>query len=151
MPRLIRLPLTGLEPGRHVFFAICDHFEPEWGRSSRVTQLDRVNRWVEGYPRMVHGLTDSHGFPPQHTFFYPAEQWQSPGFCDHLAGLETICLTHGMGSVEVHLHHRDETEDRLRSMLRGFLGGLAEHRLLRNKSGGPSHGFVHGNWAFDNN
>jgi hypothetical protein len=150
VPRIFRRPVATLPPGSHVFLAICDHFEPEWGRASPQTQTERVDRWCRGLPKMVDGIADSTGRPPQHSFFYPAEELNSPWCNDHLAGLAKICNAQELGSVEVHLHHRDDTEANLRHTLTSFLSCLKDHNLLRLVEGRASYGFVHGNWALDN-
>src|SRR2546425_676425 len=60
----------------HVFFCVVDHYEPLWGNASRQQGLARVEHWVENYPRLADRFRDADGTPPQHTFFYPAEEYQ---------------------------------------------------------------------------
>lgn len=130
-----------------MLLCIADHHEPMHGNASPSVRRDRVERWVREYPECVAGLADSRGRPPQHTFFYPAEEYD-PWDVESLAGL---CRA-GLGDVEVHLHHDDDTADNLRSTLETYKHTLHdEHGLLeRDDSGEITYGFVHGNWALNN-
>jgi hypothetical protein len=130
-----------------ILFAVVDHFEPLFGQATFETGLRRVERWVEQYPAMASQFTDADGRHPQHTFFFPIEEYR-PQFLDLLAGL----CHRGFGEVEVHLHHHDDTADNLRRQLNEFTGTLhARHGLLsRDESGRIRYGFIHGNWALDN-
>jgi len=133
--------------GRHVFICVCDHFEPMWQRPPRHVQDARVERWVREYPALVAGIADSVGRPPQHTFFYPGDEYDAP-HVDQIAGL---CRA-GFGGVEVHLHHRRDTSSSLREKLERYIDTLhLRHGLLeRDAAGRIRYGFIHGNWALDN-
>ncbi|HVX09709.1 MAG TPA: hypothetical protein VHC22_00770 [Pirellulales bacterium] len=131
----------------HVFLCLADHFEPKRGGAPAHLAQDRVARWRHDYPRSVAGLADSAGRSPRHTFFYPAEEYE-PDYLDLLA---EICRQ-GLGEVEVHLHHNDDTSDHLRTTLVEFKEAL-HHRhglLSRDAHGEITYGFIHGNWALDN-
>lgn len=133
---------------RHVLFCFVDHFEPRWGSADPATEARRVRRWCEGYPQLCAGHQDADGRPPQHTFFYPSEEYRP----EHLDALVALCRA-GYGEVEVHLHHDNDTPDGLRANLRTFLGQLQQRHdaLPRHPvSGQPLWAFVHGNWALDN-
>jgi hypothetical protein len=108
---------------------------------------ERVERWVREYPPLALPYADSRGRPPQHTFFYPAEDYR-PELLDALAG---ICQQ-GLGDVEVHLHHDRDSADGLREQLLSFTTALHEtHGLLAlDDAGKITFGFIHGNWALDN-
>lgn len=140
---LCRVPTSGL----HVFICIADHFEPMWNHAPAAQQRERVNRWITEYPRLAAGFLDSRGYPPQHTFFYPAEEYNP----EHLERLAILCRQ-GFGEVEVHLHHDNDTPQQLRDTLETFKHQLhAEHGLLaKNSDGDITYGFVHGNWALCN-
>ena len=84
-----------------VFLSICDHYEPMWGAPPSHVEDERVDRWVNEYPEMAKGLEDSRGRSPQHTFFYPAEEYNPK----HLDKLADLCRR-GHGDVDVHLHRR---------------------------------------------
>jgi hypothetical protein len=120
---------------------------PSWGAPPEVAR-QRVNRWVEEYPRLFSSFRDSDGRPPRHTFFYPAEEYE-PEYLDALAKL---CRA-GYGEVEIHLHHENDTEDNLRQTLLGFKNTLhGRHGLLSRdeRTGEIVYGFIHGNWALNN-
>lgn len=132
---------------RHLFLCVADHFEPDWNGASESRRRDRVARWVRDYPRRFGGHVDSRGRPPQHTFFYPAEVYD-PGDVEPLCDL----VRAGFGDVEVHLHHDDDTSQRLEAFLTEYTRTLHERHGLLSRDGGGSlrYGFVHGNWALDN-
>src|SRR5262245_11330510 len=75
-------------PGQpvHVILAICDHYEPKRGNAPKEKARQRVKQWVEEYPRLFGRFRDSDGVPPQHTFFYPADEYE-PELVDGVAGL----------------------------------------------------------------
>jgi hypothetical protein len=132
---------------QHVFLCVADHYEPDWGNADDPVRQERVERWVRDYPRSVAGLQDSLGRPPQHTFFFPLEEYR-PRLLDRLAGL----CHRGFGEVEVHLHHDHDTSEQLREKLQWFKQTLhQQHGLLhRDARGQVRYGFIHGNWALDN-
>src|SRR5262245_7140983 len=70
----------------HIFFCIADHFEPSHGTTDRDVERARVAAWVDGYPRLAGRFADADGRPPQHTFFFPEEDYR-PELLDALAGL----------------------------------------------------------------
>lgn len=132
----------------HVFIAVCDHFEPEWGKPEFSTSVARVQRWVDEYPRLFSQFRDSSGRAPQHTFFYPQDEYK-PEYLDLLAEL----VHGGFGDVDVHLHHDGDTADALRQKLNDFKQTLHErHGLLRRDpiTNELVYGFIHGNWALCN-
>jgi hypothetical protein len=147
VPKLLASKRASFESFRHVFIAVCDHFEPQWRRPPRHVQDARVRRWVDDYPHSVLGLCDSVGRPPQHTFFYPADEYDA----EHVAQIAALCHA-GFGDVEVHLHHRHDTSQSLRDKLEHYRNTLFDrHGLLhKDEAGQITFGFIHGNWALDN-
>ncbi len=146
--RLIGASLRAAPTGpQHVFLCVADHYEPDWGDAPADVRLERVQRWVRDYPTSVAGLADSLGRPPQHSFFYPLEEYR-PRLLEQLASL---CHA-GFGEVEVHLHHDRDTSEQLRDKLESFKQTLhREHGLLHcDGQGRIRYGFIHGNWALDN-
>jgi hypothetical protein len=132
----------------HLLLCIADHFEPKRDGVSPEVARQRVQRWTEEYPKLFGHFRDSDGRPPRHTFFYPAEEYESE-YLDHLAAL---CRA-GYGEVEIHLHHDNDTPENLRRTLVDFKDILANrHGLLSRdrENGNIVFGFVHGNWALDN-
>ena len=142
--------MAPVRPGRKrplVLLALADHFEPFWRRPGRSLALARVEAWERGWPDFCEGLGDAKGRPPQHTFFYPADEYDAE-VLDRLAAL----CARGFGDVEVHLHHQGETPAELEDKLASYAELLHErHGLLhKNASGKITYGFIHGNWALDN-
>jgi hypothetical protein len=132
---------------RHVFFCFVDHYEPLWYGADRRAGIERVKLWHERYPRLVDGLRDNGGIPPQHVFFYPQEEY-IPECLDMLADLQA----RGFGEVEIHLHHDNDTSEGFREKIEWFRDTLHDaHGLLRPDptTGKLTYGFIHGNWALD--
>ncbi|QDT43115.1 hypothetical protein Pan241w_32120 [Gimesia alba] len=133
---------------RHIFIAVCDHFEPEWGNPVKSEALARIDRWCEEYPARFSQFSDSRGQVPQHTFFFPQDQY-APEYLDRLAAL----CKQGFGDVDVHLHHDNDTAEGLRQKMNEFRQTLFDrHGLLRKdpQTGEIVYGFIHGNWALCN-
>ncbi len=142
-----RTPIGRGEPV-HVLLCIADHYEPKRGGASPEVASRRVESWIEAYPRLFSEFRDRDGRPPRHTFFYPAEEYES----EYLDALAHLCRD-GFGEVEIHLHHHDDTSANLRRTLVEFKETLAgRHGLLarRRDSGEVAYAFIHGNWALDN-
>jgi hypothetical protein len=138
---------TAAERPLCVFICIADHFEPLRGPASMSVAEQRIDRWVREYPRLAREFADSRGQHPQHSFFYPAEDYV-PELLEPLASL----CRQGLGDVDVHLHHDRDTPDQLRQQLLDFTFALNNrHGLLNvNAAGQITYGFIHGNWALDN-
>ncbi len=130
-----------------IMLAVADHYEPLHAHASDAEGLRRVRAWTDGYPALVSAFVDADGRHPQHTFFYPIEQYR-PDLLDPLAGL---CAA-GLGEVEVHLHHDRDTPDNLHRELAAFTTTLRDrHGLLPSDAAGAiRYGFIHGNWALSN-
>jgi hypothetical protein len=136
----------------HLILAVCDHYEPKRGNASMEVARRRVRQWVEDYPRLFGQFRDSDGVCPQHTFFYPADEYE-PELVDRVAELCRNKDGNRFGEVEIHLHHDNDTAENLRKTLLDFKRTLAERHgcLSRDKETGEVvYGFIHGNWALDN-
>jgi hypothetical protein len=130
----------------HLLVAVCDHFEPLWGSAGRTRGSERVRRWVEGYPRAFGEFRDADGRPPQHTFFFPGEQYEA----EYLEALGLL-VNDGFGELEFHLHHDGDDAEKLTRDLRAYLGAFAEHgHLSRGPDGRLRYAFIHGNWCLAN-
>ena len=131
----------------HVLFCVADHFEPGWNHADPALQIERVDEWVKEYPSLADEFRDADGVRPQHTFFFPAEQYR-PELIDRLRQL----VAYGYGEVEVHLHHDGDTSEGTSRKLQEFTEQLERHGLLGVDfwSGNRRFGFIHGNWALDN-
>jgi hypothetical protein len=141
-------PVEKLQRPLNVFIAICDHFEPRNNQAEHATAIARVDRWCAEYPRLFDQFRDSDGRPPQHTMFFPQDEYH-PEYLDRIAEF----VSGGWGDVEIHLHHDGDTADSLREKLVEFRDTLFHrHGLLRRdpNSGAIVYGFIHGNWALCN-
>lgn len=139
---------TGRTPKhRHLLFAICDHYEPLWGKDTDYQQgLDRVRVWADRYPALANDFRDADGMKPRHSFFFPGEQY-APEYLEPLAELARADL----GEVELHLHHDDDTDEKLRADIKNYLDKMASHgHLSRDEQGHYQYAFIHGNWCLAN-
>ena len=147
-----------LPPGPvHLMIALADHFEPAivpgsgFARATRGEQERRVELWCREYPKLADRWRDSDGRPFNHTYFYPAEQYDR-ALIGHLA---EHCHA-GWGETEIHLHHgvgAPDTAESTRHQLLEFRDVLAsDHGCLcyLDGSGSPRYAFVHGNFALAN-
>lgn len=122
---VLRRPRPATRP-RHLFFCLCDHFEPFRGGVDAPEARCTVKDWLSAYPSAVAGFLDADGRPPCHTFFYPQEEYDE----DILDRLAEFCRQ-GYGEVEIHLHHRHDTAAGLRQKLESFRDLLhRRHGLL---------------------
>ena len=132
----------------HVFIAVCDHWEPSNELAARDVAMAKVDRWARAYPELYRDFKDSDGRPPQHTFFYPQEEYLP----EHIDRIGELCRQ-GFGDVEVHLHHDKDTPLAFEEKLSQFRDVLFHrHGLLRRdpRSGAVTYGFIHGNWSLCN-
>ncbi len=137
---------TKTEGPRHLLFALCDHYEPLHGKVDEARGNDRVKFWHEGYPKLVDGYRDADGKRPRHSFFFPGEEYR-PYYLDALADL----AKRGMGEVEVHLHHDNDTAETLTQKFEDTLRDLSRHgHISRDRNGKMQWAFIHGNWALAN-
>ncbi|OVE73495.1 hypothetical protein BVX93_01485 [bacterium B13(2017)] len=135
------------DPPIHIIFCFVDHFEPDWNFADKDIQSKRVKRWVTDYPNIATKHKDSEGHYPKHTFFYPIECYTK----DHLELLLEL-YKQGLGEVEIHLHHDNDTDESLRKKLEAGKKNFLKHGLLskNKKTDQISYGFIHGNWALNN-
>ncbi len=131
-----------------LFIAICDHYEPGRDGASKEVGISLVDRWVNEYPKLFDQFRDCNGQVPQHTFFFPQDEYEP----EYLDRLKTLCEA-GYGDVDVHLHHESDTAEQLREKLNAFRETLFHrHGLLRRDpvTNEIVYGFIHGNWALCN-
>jgi hypothetical protein len=150
---------------RHLLFCVADHFEPFdrtimpdgriTGGVSDSDALRLVKEWCTEYRDALGEFRDADGMPPRHTFFYPWDEYDE-GCVENLA---SFCRA-GYGEVEIHLHHRNDSEKGVRQKLIACRDTYAEqHGLLGVRGRGsevggegvkPVYAFVHGNWCLCN-
>ena len=137
---------TRVPKQKHLLFAMCDHYEPLWGKPDHSQGLSRVKAWTDGYENAFSDYNDSHGNRPKHSFFFPGEEYH-PTF---LNGLSQICAKR-LGEVELHIHHDNETSENLRSEIQKFLKLFSDHgHVSKSELGTYQYAFIHGNWALAN-
>jgi len=131
-----------------IMVCVADHYEPRWDTDSEILEHERVAAWSRDLPKALEGRKDSDGYFPQHTFFYPYEEYRE----SLLDELTRLCVA-GYGEIEIHLHHSHDTEETLKPQLDDFVqilhwrhGALGTHV----ETGEPGYAFVHGNWALNN-
>lgn len=140
----------------HLIIALADHFEPAIvpgdgrKRAPREVQEQRVEGWCKEYPAVAREWRDCDGYPLQHTYFYPAEQFDA-GLIDRLA---EHCHQ-GWGEIGIHLHHgmdAPDTVENTQETIEDFRNELAGRKCLSYFDGtGPArYAFVHGNFALAN-
>jgi hypothetical protein len=134
---------------KHIMFCFVDHYEPMWGKNISLEQeRARVDRWHKEYPIVAKKYRDADGCYPKHTFFYPEEEYRQ----EHLNKITDLCHQ-GLGEIEIHLHHDNDTSENLRKTLEGFTEKLHENHgaFVRNlETGKLQYTFIHGNWCLDN-
>jgi hypothetical protein len=132
---------------KRAWVALMDHYEP-WGMGASVeTAQGRVAQWRDKWPRIADDAPrDAAGQRPQYSFFYPQEEYRRD-LVDGIAEMVRL----GVGDVEVHLHHEDETRELFIEKITEYCRRLIDdHGLLRTQDGKPIFGFIHGNCALDN-
>jgi hypothetical protein len=153
LPGYLRAAVEARREGRHrrgvtdIMLCVADHYEPMHNHASAAVGDARVAAWRDRLPLLAREFVDADGRHPQHTFFFPIEQY-TEAHLDILAAL----AAQGLGEVEIHLHHEGDTADHLRRELLRFKQTLhTRHGLLsRDPQGVVRYGFIHGDWALDN-
>jgi len=141
-----RLTMPRASGLRRLYLCIADHFEPQVGGAPSGVARSRVEEWVDRYGEIASRHRDADGRPPQHTFFYPWDEFD-PWEMRRIAAL----CSSGCGEVELHLHHANDTSRSLRDKIRAAVGAFRDAGCLSIwPDGRPAFGFVHGNWALDN-
>ena len=147
---------------KHIMFCFVDHFEPQWGLTTGIGETRkpvtdhlsikkeriRVDKWHNTYPVVAAKHVDADGIHPQHSFFYPEEEYRY----EHLEKISDLCAR-GFGEIEVHMHHHDDTSENMRKVLEDFTQLLHEDHgafTLNTDTGKFNYSFIHGNWSLCN-
>jgi len=147
---IIRIFLPKPKGPIHIMFCFVDHFEPGNGNAGVKEQKERVDAWVERYPKLVRKHKDSDGISPQHTFFYPPHYDTH----DHLERIVGLCAE-GFGEVEMHLHHDrlepwPDNELSLRNKILNCIERFSRYGVFCLPDGRKTYAFIHGDWALAN-
>jgi hypothetical protein len=141
LPDYVRWSLTpapAVQGTKHIFVLFTDHFEPD-------TNVDRTRHWAARYRLLAARHHDGSGRPPQHTWFYPGEQYQP-----EVLGVLRDLTGSGLGEVELHLHHGYDTAESLRVKLRTAIEQFQQFGFLKTETGDTRFAFIHGNFDLDN-
>lgn len=130
----------------HLIFLVCDHFEPRHGIREEGQPAARMRAWRTGFHELQDECLRRHGLRPLHTWFYPPHHGE-----EHLPALARMAFE-GLGEIELHYHHQDDTAESLRRQLRDVLVRYHRAGLLLQTGSPPGRrfGFIHGDWALDN-
>ncbi len=131
-------PAGASEGPTHLLVLLADHFEPN-------RQLPTAIEWMARYRGLAARHADVAGRPPQHTWFYPGEQYE-PAILEVLRG----AVGDGLGEVEFHFHHDLDTAEALRPRLQDALDRFATYGFNRTADGATHFAFIHGNFGLDN-
>ena len=123
-------------PERHLIFLTADHFEPE--------SPDAVREWVKNYATMAERHRDADGRPPRHSWFCTgAEEWA-------LEELSPACEK-GLGEIEFHLHHGNDTSESLRRLIEKRKKTFVRFgALVCADDDSEQFAVMHGKWSLDN-
>jgi len=129
----------------HIMFCYVDHFEPHHGKVNTDRAQARMRTWLERYPTLAQKYVDADGNHLKHTWFYPYDELDE----SELVQLNQLCKL-GLGEVEFHLHHKDDTSHTLYDKIMSGLKVFNKHGIAVTEEGNVSYGFIHGNWSLDN-
>jgi hypothetical protein len=132
-------PVAAVKGPTHIFFLMADHFEPP------LSSVERAQQWANRYRAMAVKHRDSTGRTFQHTWFYPGEQFNVP-----LLTILRQLVDEGLGEVEFHYHHGDDTAATLSIGLKNAIAGFQTFGFLKTIDGRTAFAFVHGNEGLDN-
>lgn len=122
----------------HIFLLYADHFEPG-------LNFNRVQRWVDEYPKLASRHRDSTGRVVQLTWFYPVEQ----PIDRNLSSLHSL-VAGGYGEVELHLHHGFDSRESALLKYRNGISYLQRFGFVKTVDGQTRFAFIHGNNGLDN-
>jgi hypothetical protein len=137
--RSVFRPVAAVQGPTHIFFLMVDHFEPP------LSSVERTEEWASRYRAMALKHRDSTGRPFQHTWFYPGEQFNVP-----LLSILRQLVGDGLGEVEFHYHHENESAATISLALRNAIAGFQTFGFLKTVDGRTAFAFVHGNEGLDN-
>lgn len=131
----------------HIIFLFCDHFEPGFGGVDGETQKTRVNYWCKNYRKLIQGHKDSNGYLPRHTWFYPYDE-----HCEYVIKRLNNLVYDGLGEIEFHLHHSNDTFESLTKKLEDGLNWFNRFGAMLTAEEVPQKkfAFIHGMFALDN-
>ena len=134
-----REKLDSKEGPTDIMFLFVDHFEP--------TKRENLIPWLKRFPEIASKYRDSDGYNPRYTWFFPVEQREvNIKFAREISKL----CKEGLGEIELHLHHRNDTLGSLEAKLRQYIRSYQQIGAFKTTDGKTRFAFIHGNWALDN-
>jgi len=140
-----RKKVPNTQKTKHIMFCYVDHFEPHLGKVDDEIAQRRMETWLSEYPVLAKKYTDADGYFLKHTWFYPYDELSEI----ELEQLNQLCKE-GLGEVEFHLHHKNDTSDSLKAKLKAGLKVFNKYGIAITEDDQITYGFIHGNWALDN-
>lgn len=131
-------PTPAVTGPTHLLVLLADHFEPD--RQPLV-----VADWLKRYAFRAMRHRDAAGRRPQHTWFYPAEQYEPA-----ILAMLREAVQSGLGEVEFHFHHDFDTSASLRPRLERSLQQFADYGFNKTVTHETRFAFLHGNSGLDN-
>jgi len=130
----------------HLILSVCDHFEPRHGIATAGQAIARLEAWQRGYRALQDDCLRDYGLRPLHTWFYAPHHG-----AEHLPTLARMAFD-GLGEVELHYHHGNDSEATLRAALVSALAEFWRWGLLQQLGTpvGRRFGFIHGDWSLNN-
>lgn len=135
-------PLPAAGP-THVLFLFTDHFEPH--------DQATMDRWMKAYPELARKHRDGDGKMPQHSWFWYFDKSDTPEKNRFLTQLSQLSYE-GLGEVELHLHHTNDTEETFLKKIQEMIRLSRETGSMLTAEANPrtAFGFIHGLWSLDN-
>lgn len=120
---------------KHIMFAFVDHYEPD--------SVENVLQWRDGLRKLSNLYRDREGNPPKHTWFYHGED-------EAILHALSECSIEGLGEIEMHLHHGNDTEKSLADLIDKRLTLYNKFGACITQKGERKFGFIHGKWGLAN-
>ena len=118
---------------RHLLFALCDHYEPLWGRRPDEVGQRARSRLGRGLPARSRRVPRRRRPPPAPQLLLPRRGVPARATSTRSAGSRA----RGLGEVELHLHHDGDNAADARARSREYLGDVRRARPPVARPGRP--------------
>lgn len=132
-----KIDFNKLERPIHIMFFITDHFEP--------TTVENMTDWYDKYLKLVKNHKDSDGENFKYTWFYFYD-----GFKEEIMTKLVELSKMGLGEIELHLHHKNDTPESFRKKIKNAKKTFRKYGALYTIEKKYAFGYIAGNWALDN-
>lgn len=125
---------------KDILFLFVDHFE-------LAGKKERLDAWVNDYPKLIDNFKDYDGVKPQHTWFSALDLINE----DELAAVK-ILVDEGYGEVELHWHHSHNSSKQFEIDLKQGMEVFHKYGFMKpyKKDQHSCFSFIHGNWSLNN-